>query len=369
MHFMTVKTLGFPVDDHQALHTICLRRTSGVVEMKRKVYCVAVRGLTRMRIVFAELNTSYLARFGCVCLAFAVSLGSSETAQAAITRPISGFSSLGTPGQPNTGNRTFVETGFEGTSFKFTTDNISKFADGKLKFTSDNVTYQYGWTDVIPSDLGSGNVYPLNPDRGDTATPFAGEPVGGTLEEVFGSGNLAYLLDGESDVKWTLDLLFETGFGIVADGDDETIDLLMLERGGNSMVGVRAILADHTLSQDLIVNFRTSGTNYGIDGKGGWTDYELNTTEIGGAQKVAGVGIDLSAFGLTTGAEVIGFQYFVNRDTGVLKFDGPDFLGFIATQELQEVNVVPEPSTLVLASLGSLCLAYRTGRRRRTLPV
>lgn len=325
-----------------------------------------------MRAVFAEFETSFLARVGCICLAFAVAVGSSEIAQAAITRPISGFVSAGTPGEATKGNRTFIETGFEGTSFKFTTDNISKFANGKLSFTSNSVNYQYGWTDVIPSDLGSGNDYPLNPDRGDTATPFAGEPIGGTLEEVFGSGNLAYLLDGESDVQWTLDLLFESGFGIVADGDDQTMDLLMLERGANSMIGVRAILADHTLSQDLIVNFRTSGSNYGIEGKGGLTDYSLDTTEISGAQRVAGVGIDLSAFGLSAGTQVIGFQYFVNRDTSLLRFDGPDFLGFIATQEVEqfpEVNAVPEPSTMVLASLGSLCLAYRTGRRRRTLAV
>ncbi|MFN7732879.1 MAG: exosortase-dependent surface protein XDP2 [Pirellula sp.] len=297
-----------------------------------------------------------------MCAAFAVAVGSSGVAQAAITRPISGFQSVGTPGQATTGNRTFVETGFVGTNFKFTTDNISQFKNGELKFTSNNVNYQYGWTDVIPSDLGSGNDYPLNPDRGDTATPFAGEPVGGTLQEVFGTGNLAYLLDGEADVQWTLDLLFETGFGIDAYGDDSTIDLMMLERGANSMLGVRAILANRTLSQDLIVNFRESGTNYGVEGKGGLTDYQLNTTEIGGAQKVAGVGIDLSAFGLSAGTQVIGFQYFVNRDTNLMRFDGPDFLGFIATQQ---VRPVPEPSTLVVASLGSLCLAYRTGRRRK----
>jgi hypothetical protein len=317
-----------------------------------------------MRIVFAEFMSSCRARVGFIGLAFAVAVGSSEIAQAAITRPISGFKSLGTPGEPTTGNRTFVETGFVGTNFKFTTDNISQFKNGKLNFTSDNVNYQYGWTDVIPSDLGSGNVYPLNPDRGDTATPFAGEPDGGTLEEVFGSGNLAYLLDGESDVTWTLDLLFESGFGIVADGDDKTVDLMMFERGANSMVGVRAILANLTLSQDLIVNFRTSGSTYGVPGKGGLADYRLNTTEIGGAQDVAGVGIDLSAFGLSAGTQVIGFQYFVNRDTDLLRFDGPDFLGFIATQQVQPV---PEPSTLVIASLGSLGLAYRTGRRRRSL--
>lgn len=325
-----------------------------------------------MRVVFAEFESSCLARVGHFCLAFAVAVGSSEIAQAAITRPISGFTSSGTPGQATTGDRTFIETGFVGTNFKFTTDNISQFKNGKLNFTSNSVNYQYGWTDVIPSDLGSGNDYPLNPDRGDTATPFAGEPIGGTLEEVFGSGNLAYLLDGESDVKWTLDLLFESGFGIVADGDDQTMDLLMLERGANSMVGVRAILADHTLSQDLIVNFRTAGSAHGVAGTGGLTDFSLNTTEIGGAQVVAGVGIDLSAFGLSTGTQVIGFQYFVNRDTSLLRFDGPDFLGFIATQEVEqfpEVNAVPEPSTMVLASLGSLCLAYRTGRRRRMFPV
>ena len=316
-----------------------------------------------MKVIFAKLGWCSVACLGRLTLAIAIAAGSSQIGFAGPIRAVTGFSSTGTSGQETTGDRSFNETGFVGTSFKFTTANISKFTDGTLKYTDNNVNYEYGWTDVIPSDLGSGNQYPQNPDRGDKATPFANEPTGGTLKEVFGSGNLAYLLDGESDVKWSLDLLFQSGTGIVADGDDSTIDLLMLERGANSMLGVRAILADNTLSNDLILNFRTSGSDYGVPANGGLTDFKLNTTEIDGDQSVAGIGVDLSAFGLAAGSKVIGFQYFVNRDTSSLHFDGPDFLGFIATQPPQ-ILPVPEPSSFALAGLGGVCLAFRVLRRR-----
>ena len=322
----------------------------------------AIKGLKKMSVIFAKFGLYSMTRLGRMSLAVAIAVGSSQIGFAGPIRAVTGFKSTGTTGQETTGDRSFKETGFVGTSFKFTTDNISQFTDGTLKYTDDNVNYQYGWTDVIPSDLGSGNKYPQNPERGDTATPFANEPTGGTLKEVFGSGNLAYLLDGESNVKWSIDLFYKPGTGIVADGDDSTIDLLMLERGANSMLGVRAILADNSLSNDLILNFRTSGSDYGVAANGGLTDFKLNTTEIDGDQSVAGIGVDLSAFGLAKGSKVIGFQYFVNKDTDSLHFDGPDFLGFVATQ--QPHNIVPEPSSFVLAGVGGLCLAFRVLRRR-----
>ncbi len=280
-------------------------------------------------------------------------------ARADAIRAVSGFTST-TAGNATKSDRSFVETGFVGTSFKFNASNIGQFRDGSLT----NSSGTYAWNDVVPSDFGSGNTYPQNPDRGDLATPFSNEGSGGAaLREVFESSNLAYLLDGESNVAWTLDLLYGPGQSIIADGDDTTMDLLFLERGANSMLGVRAIRTDGTLTDAVILNFRLmGGSDYGVTRNGGLTDFSLDTLEINSAQQVSGIGVDLSAFGILTGQSIKGIQVFALKDTPNLKFDGPDFLGFVASQRSV---AVPEPSSIAMALIGGSAFGLIGWRRRR----
>lgn len=276
---------------------------------------------------------------------------------------VTGFQSTAS-GSATKGNRTFVQTGFVGTSNVLTAADLATFQDGSFSYTQGSTTYNYGWNDIIPSDLGGGSVYPQNPDRGDSATPFPGEGSGGgTLNDVFSSKNLAYLLDGESDVAWSLELRYAAGQGVVADGDDQTVELFLLERGANSMLGVQAILLDGSLSDAVTLNFRTgSGSDYGVARMGGLTDFSLDTLEIDGAQQVAGIGLDLGAFGLTAGQAVIGYRFFVEKDTPNLRYDGPDFLGFVGSVHTQ---AVPEPASLALAATGAIGVALVARRRRR----
>jgi hypothetical protein len=289
----------------------------------------------------------------------ALALLGSPQSRADSIRAVSGFQSVAS-GSATTSDRAFVETGFVGTSFKLTAADIGTFQSGTL-VNSDGT---YTWNDVVPSDFGGGNTYPQNPDRGDTATPFPSEGLGGAkLSEVFEPRNLAYLLDGESDVSWTLDLLYGPGLGVVADGDDSTMELLVLERGANSMLGVQAILTDGSLTAAVLLNFRTDpGSDYGVARNGGLTDFSLDTLEIGGAQQVAGIGVDLGAFGLTAGQAVLGYRFFAQADSPSLRFDGPDFLGFVGTVRSQ---AVPEPGSLALAGIGALGVALAARRRGR----
>jgi len=269
----------------------------------------------------------------------------SAIASAAPTYQIKNFKSSGI----QDGDRAFISTEFVGSSAKFDTNSIGHFQDGTLRIGGAHGG-TYGWNSAIPRDVDtSGNDYALNPDRGDKTTAFGGE-AGKTakLSEVFGQSNLGYLLDGEAERAWTLDLMYGNGGYITADGSSDP-ELLMLERGANSKLGVRAILEGGAFSQDFIMDFHTNK-------QAGLTDYTLNTLEIDGAQQVGGIGVSLDAFGLAKGTKILGYQYF-SDDSGY--FEGPDFIGFVASRTTP--TPVPEPMSIFAMSAG---LAFFAKKRK-----
>lgn len=292
--------------------------------------------------------------------------GAPLTAQAGVVNRIRNFSSTAA-GAATTSNRTFNGTGFENSTQVWDSSYAVSFGNGNLTwFTQNSGSQTFGWTSQIPIDAGSGNVYSLNPDRGDTATPFAGEisnPTApwGTLQEVFGSKNLAYLLDGEdSSLSWNLDLYYPTAQGVYNDGDENTMELLMLERGMNSRLGARAILQGGGYSDGIVLDFALSGS----------AGYSLKTLEIGNAQQVGGFGIDLNAFNLAVGQPVIGFQFYARADWdlgGGTTFNGPDFVGFVGAAPPVPLVPVPEPATLGLAAAGIGLLGVLRAARKRSL--
>jgi len=273
-------------------------------------------------------------------------LAAAAASQAGVTYAIKDFSSSALV---ENGDRTFVGTGFVGSSYTMDSSNTGFFGDGRLTIGSNS----YGWNDSIPGDFGGGNDFALNPDRGDYATAYAGESNGqksGTLKEVFGQSNLGYLLDGESDVTWDLDLMYGNGSYIEVDGNSTSPELLMLERGRNSAMNVQAILANGALSNVFMLDFRSSA------GQSGAADYKLDTMEIGGEQQVGGIGLGLDAFGLHTGTRIYGYKFSVSGEADN-PFDGPDFIGFVAGKTAP--TPVPEPATMAVLGLGAAALLRR----------
>ena len=270
-----------------------------------------------------------------------------SSANAQLTFAVKNFASAGV----QDGDRSFVKTSFVGSSYEMNTSNMGFFGDGTLH-TNGNT---YGWTSNIPGDFGGGNDYALNPDRGINATPFAGESntvKSGTLKEVFGQNNLGYLLDGEDNRTWTLDLMYRNNGFITADGLANTPELMMMERGANSKLGIRAILGAGQFSNSFVLDFGTSGS-----GQAGLTDYTLHSTEIGNAQVVSGLGLSLDALGVSKGTKVYGYQFYVDQNSGT-DWSGPDFVGFVAGRTAP----VPEPASLTALGLGLLGMLRRKKR-------
>jgi hypothetical protein len=273
---------------------------------------------------------------GALCAA-AVVASAQSTAHAAAT--FHAVASSKTSSVLHGGNRELTQLGFTTSSDLWSGANFLRWNDGRLT----NNKGSYGWMDAIPRDVDASNNNSGNPDRADNAAPFLGEAgKTGTLREVFGPfgtgyKNMSYLIDGEDHAAWTLDLLFAPGQFISADANDGTVELSLIERGGNSDLRIRGIRADGTLT-DSIMMLRSQ------TGKTGWT---LDSLEIGGAQNVVGVGISLDR----SWTNLKGFRF--EAADGM---NGPDLVavGTIAT-------TIPAPGAAVLAGIGGLLIA----RRRR----
>ncbi len=269
------------------------------------------------------------------------------------------------------GDRYFTSCGFEGLTFTMGTGNVGQFNDGQLRWNAygANPARTFTWTDPVPADLGGTNNSPWDPDRGDTGTPYTNEPGYARLGDIFTGGNINRILDGEDNIANAyVDLYFGNGKFVRSDGIAGTPELVLLERGGNSGVYIRAIKSDGSYSNTLSINIR-SGTGTDLDPRtgqniakvGGSCGFSLDSTEIGSAQAVYGTGIDLMAFGnVSTSDMIIGYQIWFEYNNTFC--NGPDLHGFILSREASEV---PEASSLLglaamLASGGGLLVRRRS---------
>ena len=271
-----------------------------------------------------------------------------------------------------TGDRYFTSCGFEGLTFTMNASNVGQFRDGRLRWDAygSNPARTFGWNDLVPADLGGTNNSPWDPDRGDTGTPYANEPGYARLGDIFETGNINRILDGENNVANAyVDLYFGGGKFVQSDGDSGTPELVLLERGGNSGVYIRAIRSDGSYSNTLSVSIRSgTGTTYdprtglNLTNVGGYAGFSLNSTEISNAQSVYGTGIDLMAFGdISTSDRIIGYQIWFEYNNAFC--NGPDLHGFILSKQA----AVPEAPTwtgLVMMPLsGSLWWRLRGVKR------
>lgn len=241
------------------------------------------------------------------------------------------------------GNRELNRLGFVGTSSSMTGADFVRWNDGKLT----NNAGTFGWTDLVPRDVNSANVYTGNPDRADGSTPLPAEAAKkGSMKDVFGSfnsyKNMSYIVDGEDNGAYCFDLLYGNGHTISADGNASTVELSILERGGNSDFNVYGIRADGSLTIAMFVS-RSKG------GKVGWN---LDTLEIAGAQDVYGFGISLDA----SWTNLKGFR--IEAKNG---FNGPDIVA-VGTGATLPPPPIPTPGVLGLFSLGGV-IATRRQRR------
>jgi hypothetical protein len=222
----------------------------------------------------------------------------------------------------------------------------------------------YDWDDEINRDVTvAGGVYDGNPDRADAATEYDNEgSATARLNEVFGSfshdggttnyKNQHWLIDGEDGGFYYLDLLLSAdgSLTIAGDSDDTTLELAILERGGNSDFNVYGITAydgvsvnDADLTTALFVDR--------ADDEGAFDDAfsgdNLNTLEIGSAQKVAAYGISIdSDWGPIVGIRI------ENTTPG---FKGPDIISVAAIPEFNSCALFGG-----LLGLGGLALRRRS---------
>jgi len=236
------------------------------------------------------------------------------------------------------GDRELTSMGFASSSTVFSGANFLNFSGGSL---SNNIG-TFGWNTPIPRDMGGQNNNSGNPDRADSASVYTGEAGHtGTLSEVFGSfstgyKNLSYIIDGEDNGAWSLDLLFAPGLTLSADSDNSTIELALVERGRNSDMLVYGLIAGGGVTQSVLVPRANLA-------QAGWS---LDTLEIGGAQEVGAVGLSLDS----SWTNLVGF-----RIVATSAFNGPDLVA------VGTAMPVPAPGAAALAALGGLCIA----RRRR----
>jgi len=237
------------------------------------------------------------------------------------------------------GDRTLDSVSFIGSPTVMTPATWLNWNDGSLGYGNNA---SFGWANPVPRDMNtSEHTYPGNPDRADKSTPYAGEAQKtGTLKEVFGGNNISHIIDGEGK-GYKLDLYFEPGKIVQDDGDGDTVEFCLFERGWNSSIGVAGIYMDgNTLKYTSYIQLTPDDETYA-----GW---KINTLEIEKEQKVVGAGLSVDMFGAPH--DYIGFSLLADKHS-----QGPDIVAVRAQN-----NVVPTPGAAALLGLAGL-----TATRRR----
>jgi hypothetical protein len=184
---------------------------------------------------------------------------------------------------------------------------------------------------LVENDLHTGgNTGAASSDHGDDVQDGlkVEAPSGEDVKASLGNLNLNKIIDTEDSGSFVMDLYF-----------DQAIDKLLLwERGINSTLKVQIGNHTETLTKD----------HFGL----GKTNFSIDTTEIGGKQKVGSFGLNLfSDFGIEGGYK--GPVRIISE----ADFNGPDF-------KVIGVAAVPEPATVL--GLTAVAGAFVASRRRKS---
>ncbi|MEM6521279.1 MAG: exosortase-dependent surface protein XDP2 [Cyanobacteria bacterium P01_D01_bin.71] len=188
------------------------------------------------------------------------------------------------------------------------------------------------------SQYTGGNTGAASSDQGDDATNGTAveDPMASDVVTSLGNPYLSSIVDTEdsNSASFSMDLNFDKAFS----------QLLFWERGINSDLGVTINGVTKILTRQ--------------DFAQGETTYTLDTTEIGGAQKVGSYGVDLSDFGIT--GKYSGPVTIFSNQYGYTGFNGPDF-------KVVGVADVPEPATILgLTAIAGAAIASRRRRSERS---
>lgn len=239
------------------------------------------------------------------------------------------------------GDRCLTSMSFLGSSTTFTDANFTRFNAGALT----DATGSFTWDSSVERGVGQrSRLWACTPDRADLATRLSGEPdATGTLGEVFGKSlgykNLSWIIDGKSKRTYTLDLALSRENFFTPDNDPSTVELSILERGGDSDVAIYGITGYNESGAPILT------APYILTRKqttpAGWS---LDTLRTSRSQRVEGAGISLPSEWGT----VIGIRLENQK-----KFNGADIVG---------VGIIPAPGSAALLGLAALTA---TKRRRR----
>lgn len=183
-----------------------------------------------------------------------------------------------------------------------------------------------GVSNLVNMTHTGGNTGAASADRGDRTTTGVNveNPTTGNIVTNLGNLNLNNIVDTEDNGAFSMDLRLSRGAN----------RFFVWERGMNSRLLVQAL----DKQGNVIAQSRLNSANSAYAG------YSINTTEIGGAQRVGSMGLALN--GATTN------RFRLISQTS---FNGPDFKVAGAT--------VPEPATLLGLSIIGGAIATARGRK------
>ncbi|MBW4506612.1 MAG: PEP-CTERM sorting domain-containing protein [Scytonematopsis contorta HA4267-MV1] len=244
-------------------------------------------------------------------------------------------------------------------------DILSNTAVDKTKGSNADASLNKGVTN---------NTGAASTDKGDnasspTAVSGVSDPTGGDIAAYMGNTNLNNIVDTEEAGSFVMNMffqnqvkednsgldsfyIFERGFQemIYKDGKvmkDEQGNVVR-EQAGNSSISVRAIDAAGNVIGKALKLTKQTQTDAG---------YSIDTTEIGGAQRVGSWGISLADLGVSD-LLVAGLQLSANG----YEHNGPDFklVGRMHDRPEFESATTPEPgSLLALGAVGGLAFFKR----------